>query len=346
MLHAVADDVIRAVRFVSLIHIIVPSSIIQLNKGIMSGRFPKIALVRVSWPLGVGLRVIHTAGVSLDAWQNGRMTFRANRSPGTRGLETVEQDAGDEKTSRSISRNAEQSDAYNAVIINLAHAAVDVLAGEVPKDRQNTPKLTDHCVNAFCSLLLSGRMQPALNFALLFARRGAAYETLVEDLFAAAARRLGDRWVADQTSMVDVNIGSSTLTRTHIALRSLLSEPKPLLDASAIFASFVGQVHVLGLSFAAEHFRLNGWNVRHMPGTHPGAFLAAVAAKTPDIVGLTAATESDLKILKGVIEQLRKLHANPRIIVGGSSPDLARLNADAVVSRLDMGLLAGHRLLG
>jgi methanogenic corrinoid protein MtbC1 len=145
--------------------------------------------------------------------------------------------------------------------------------------------------------------------------------------------------------MIDVNIGSSTLTRTHIALRSMLNEPVPTLEASALFGSFTGQSHVLGLSFAAEHFRRSGWNVRHMPGTHQGAFLAAVASKSPDIVGLTAATDRDLKILQSVIDQIRKLHAHPRIIVGGSSPNLSQLNADAVVTKLDMGLLAAHRLL-
>jgi methanogenic corrinoid protein MtbC1 len=179
----------------------------------------------------------------------------------------------------------------------------------------------------------------------MFARRGADYEEIAEDLFAPAARRMGDRWLTDQASWVDVNIGTSTLTRTHIAFRSMLEQHSPVVEASAIFGSFVGQAHILGLSFATEYFRRNGWNVHHIPGAKQDAFIAAVADEAPDIVGLTAATDGDLEILHGVVEQLRKLPFSPRIIVGGSSPDLARLNADAVVSRLDMGFLAGHRLL-
>ena len=235
--------------------------------------------------------------------------------------------------------------ARSDVVVNLAHAALAILAGKTSKTRHIPPEVTDHCVTAFCSLLMSGRMKPALNFTKMFARRGADYEAIVENLFTAAARRMGDRWVTDKVSMTDVNIGASTLTRTHIALRSMLNEPVPTLEASALFGSFAGQSHVLGLSFAAEHFRRSGWNVRHMPGTHQGAFLAGIASKSPDIVGLTAATDRDLKILQSVIDKIRKLHAHPRIIVGGSSPNLSQLNADAVVVKLDMGLWAAHRLL-
>ncbi len=169
----------------------------------------------------------------------------------------------------SVSSAKPTGPAHSDVIVNLAHAALNILTGETSKRRHIPPEVTDHCVNAFCSLLMSGRMKPALDFTEMFARRGADYEAIVENLFTAAARRMGDRWVTDNVSMIDVNIGSSTLTRTHIALRSMLNEPVPTLDASALFGSFAGQSHVLGLSFAAEHFRRKGWNVRHMPGGTP-----------------------------------------------------------------------------
>jgi methanogenic corrinoid protein MtbC1 len=245
----------------------------------------------------------------------------------------------------SVSVSKPTDTSRSNAIVSLAQAALDILASDRKKHRHIPPEVTNHCVNAFCSLLVSGQMKPALNFAQMFAWRGADYEAIAESLFTAAARRMGDRWVTDKASMIDVNIGSSTLTRTHIALRSMMPETVPILDASALFGSFPGQSHVLGLSFAAEHFRRNGWNVRHMPWARKGAFLAAVASESPDIVGLTAATDGDLKILQNVIDQIRKLHANPRIIVGGSSPNLSQLNADAVVTKLDMGLLAAHRLL-
>ena len=274
------------------------------------------------------------------------MASRGERSLVTEVSNRTEMQAdGSEIAPVSVSCSEPSDAARSGVIINLARAALDKLADETLKRRRIPPDVTDHCINAFCTLLMSGRMKPALDFTQVFTQRGADYEAIAENLFTAAARRMGDRWVSDRVSMIDVNIGSSTLTRTHIALRSILQEPVPTLKASALFGSFAGQSHVLGLSFAAEHFRRSGWNVRHMPGSQQKAFLAAVASNSPDIVGLTAATDEDLEILHSVIEQLRRLHAHPRIIVGGSSTNLARLNADAVVARLDMGLLAAHRLL-
>ena len=251
-----------------------------------------------------------------------------------------------ENTSLPAATDFKRDHRESAAVTDLAHAALRILAGETSTRRRNAPKITDHCVNAFCSLLLSGRMRPALNLTRMFARRGADYKDIAEDLFGAAAQRMGDRWATDKASMLDVNIGSSTLLRTHIAFRSSLKEPPATLEASATFASFSGQSHIIGLSFAAEYFRRNGWNMHYMPGANPDAFLTAVSAETPDIVGLTAASDSDLEILQGVMHRLRQLRFPPRIVVGGSSPNLGCLNADAVVAGLDMGLLAGHRLLG
>jgi MerR family transcriptional regulator, light-induced transcriptional regulator len=286
-------------------------------------------------------------GESFGDWSGGTDMMRSKRDMpvATEATDLTKKPIKDGDTAKATSTDMDPSALASEKVIYLAHAALQLLAGETSKRRRNAPLATDHCLNAFCTLLQSGRMAPALNFTSMFARRGADYEDIAENLFAAAARRMGDRWLTDQASWVDVNIGSSTLTRTHIAFRSMLKQHPPVVEASAIFGSFVGQAHILGLSFATEYFRRNGWNVRHLPGAKQDAFITTVAGEAPDIVGLTAATESDLEILHGVIEQLRKIPSSPRIIVGGSSPDLACLNADAVVSRLDMGLWAGHRLL-
>ena len=254
--------------------------------------------------------------------------------------------SGRKKAKRPSSSKVFRGDLESEALVSLAHAALNDLAGGKSNRRQIAPTVSDHCLNAFCSLLLAGKTRPALNFTLMYSRRGADYRTIAEDLFAAAARRLGDRYACDKLSAPEVNIGSATLTRTHVAFCSMLEGPRPTLEACAVFGSFVDQAHTLGLSFAAEYFRRNGWNVHYMPGTNPDAFFAAVKAEKPDIVGLTAAFDRDIEILQDVIGRLRTLKPGPRIIVGGNAPNRGRLNPDAVVSRLDMGLLAGHRLLG
>ncbi len=230
-------------------------------------------------------------------------------------------------------------------VANLAHAALDVLAGRALHAREKTPTVSEHCIKAFCSLLMAGKMKPALNFTRLFQSRGADYRDVAEDLFAAAARRLGDRWTRGKASTVQVNIGILTLTRVHIALCATRKEPRATVEDSALFGSFPGQAHTLGLAFSAEYFHRNGWNVHYMPGTTIREFLTCATRDAPEIICMTAALDSDVSIVQDVVDQLRKLPHKPRIIVGGNAPNLANLDADAIVSQLDMGLLAAHRLL-
>ncbi|MEM9575900.1 MAG: cobalamin-dependent protein [Pseudomonadota bacterium] len=228
---------------------------------------------------------------------------------------------------------------------SLAHRALDVLAGRVEHAYWETPTITDHCLRAFCSLLVAGKMKPALTFTRLYLSRGAGYADLAEDLFAAAARRLGDRWTRGKASTVEVNIGILTLTRVHIALCATRTEPRARIDASALFGTFPGQAHTLGLAFSAEHFHRQGWNVHYMPGTSIPAFIAAATRESSEIIGMTAALDRDVVLVQDVIQQLRALPHKPRIVIGGSASNLAQLGADAVASRLDVGFLAAHRLL-
>ena len=230
-------------------------------------------------------------------------------------------------------------------VTNLAHAALGILAGEATSNKDSKPLVSEHCVNAFCSLLQSGKLKPALNFARLFVSRGADYGDLAEDLFSAAARRMGERWTDKRASKLQVNVGIETLIRTHIALCSNRGNQQKARKASALFGSFHGQAHTLGLAFGAEYFHRNGWNVHYMPGTSINKFLATASAQAPDLVGLTAAVDNDIATLNDVIDRLKKLPRKPRIIVGGCSADLADLDADAIVTRLDIALLAGHSLV-
>lgn len=228
-------------------------------------------------------------------------------------------------------------------VTHLAQAALRILAGKTLNGRKS-PKVSDHCVNAFSRLLVSGQMETALNLTRVFMSRGADYGDIIEDLYAAAVRRIGDRWSQEDASMLEINIGVSTLIRTDIALRASLKEPRKRNKASAFFGSFTGQAHTLGLTLATGYFRQNGWYVQYCPATTPDQFIATVSDGAPDIVGMTAASGSDIDVVRDVIDGLRKLPFQPRVIVGGSSDHLACLKADAVASRLDMALLAGHRL--
>ena len=243
------------------------------------------------------------------------------------------------------SQQADENCERQVVVTRLAKSALRLLANKSLENAHNTPALSPHYVEAFCRLLMKGKMHAALNMTRAFASRGADYGDIADGLFTSAARRMGDKWSSNTVSLVDVNIGVSSLVRTHIALCSNIREPKMLYGRTALFGWFKGQSHNLGIEFAAELFRQNGWSVQCIPAATPGEFLTYTALKQPDLVGMTATMDTELDVIQHTITRLRMLPFVPRIILGGSSPHLAALHADAIVSRLDMGLLAGHSLL-
>ena len=256
------------------------------------------------------------------------------------GIQDVHVDS-DAKQSVASQSNARRHSGDG--VTSLAQTALRLLADK-SKKLDGAPRISEHYVNAFCRVLMMGRMREALNFTYSFASRGANYGDIADELFTAAARRLGDKWISDQASMVDVNIGISTLVRVHIALCANLVEPKTTHSGSALFAYLQGQAHTLGLRLAVEYFRQNGWHVRYMPATTPEDLLATVVSETPGIVGMTAAMDSELAPLQNVIDRLNRVPLCPRVIIGGSAPRLASLNVNAVVTRLDMALWASNSL--
>jgi len=231
-------------------------------------------------------------------------------------------------------------------ISDLARFAIRRSSGKSILEGSISPRLSRHYIDAFCRLLLLGKLNGTLDLARMYMRRGADYGEIAEQLFSMAAICLGDRWDVDKATMIEVNIGISTLLRTDIALRSSFCLPTETHDRCALFGFLQCQPHTLGITFAAQYFRQNGWNTHYMPATTLEEFADAAEKVSPSIVGLTAGSDMEVSLLSLVIQELRRLPNMPKIIVGGSSPHLPKLGADAVVSGLDMALLASERLLG
>ncbi|MEX0339179.1 MAG: B12-binding domain-containing protein [Arenibacterium sp.] len=232
-----------------------------------------------------------------------------------------------------------------AAVTQFAHVALDVLASNSRKSGRNAPVVSNYCIEAFSTLLLAGDMRSALEITRMFRLRGAEYSEIAENLFTPALRQMGERWRLDRASMIEVHLGVSTLKRTNTAFCASLGEwPEPV-SAKILLGAIAGQDHTLGIYLAAEVFRQNGWIVSELTAARPDAILKAAKEQMPDVVGLTATTDSDLHLVQPMINALKQLPSAPRVIVGGSAPNLSRLRADAIVQTFDMGLIAAYSLL-
>jgi methanogenic corrinoid protein MtbC1 len=161
--------------------------------------------------------------------------------------------------------------------------------------------------------------------------RGMARETILLQLLAPAARRLGTLWEEDMSDFTEVTIGLGRLQQLlwHLAAPSedggVHADPR----RRALLAVAPGEQHTLGLFMVRDFFRRAGWAV---PGGTPGTvdeIAAAVRNEWFAVVGLSLACERHVGALRDTVRAIRRASRNGGIgvMVGGplllARPDLA-----------------------
>ena len=182
------------------------------------------------------------------------------------------------------------------------------------------------------SIVLNHEASVARGYARAMRLRGMGLETLWLDVLAPAARRLGDLWLQDVCSFVDVTAGVACLQGVlhdsadlgSIATQDVVESKRILLAAAP------GEQHCFGIAMVAAFFRQAGWFVR-LEGAPSDVDLAqAVKRNWFAIVGISESDETRLDALAALIRTLRRVSRNPavRIMVGGPlfmyKPELAR----------------------
>lgn len=185
--------------------------------------------------------------------------------------------------------------------------------------------------------------------------RGVRLETLLLDVLAPAARRLGDLWAQDACTFVDVTVG---LGRLHEVLHALDAggqvSTAPVADGNRILlASCLGEQHTFGLATVAGLFRHAGWQVRQELGISDNALVQAVRRDWFDVVGLSTSCGDRLDALAETICKMRRGSRNRaiRVMVGGNvftcRPELAALvGADAMAFDGRQAVHQAQHLLG
>lgn len=160
---------------------------------------------------------------------------------------------------------------------------------------------------------------------------GVDVPTLLLDLLAPAARRLGEFWEEDLVDFVDVTMGMWRLQElVHaIAQRSPGMAPDPGAPRRALFAPVPGETHGFGALVVEELFRRDGWDTTGARPDTLAALVAAVGERPLDLVGLSVSCDRFVPGLSGLIGAVRRTVRNPALIVmvGGpvfaAAPELA-----------------------
>lgn len=169
----------------------------------------------------------------------------------------------------------------------------------------------------------------------VYLARGVSADSILIDLLAPAARRLGVYWEEDRCDFIDVTMG---LWRLQELVHELASRMPAAAggDRCALFSVMPGAQHSFGLLMVDEFFRTAGWSTEALTEVTEEGLLGAVHRARFDLIGVTISLEQDLERAHGLVAALRQRSRNPRvaIMVGGrlisERPELALLiGADA-----------------
>ncbi len=192
-------------------------------------------------------------------------------------------------------------------------------------------------VVTFARALMAQRIDEATDLIALLCEHGVSMDAIYLQLFAPAARYLGELWESDECNFSEVTLCLWRMQTLMYDLSAAFqgSEPGVATRGAAerriLMASLPGQQHTFGLSMLSEFFRREGWVVMATPSPQSGEVLDTLSLHWFDVLALSASMDGETKELAKTIKAARKTSRNPRlaIMVGGPlflrRPELAEI---------------------
>ncbi|MFK7861235.1 MAG: B12-binding domain-containing protein [Granulosicoccus sp.] len=151
--------------------------------------------------------------------------------------------------------------------------------------------------------------------------QGVSLESIFLYLLAPAAKHLGDSWIADKLSFVDVHLGLCRLHQLICECETIgyRSESLLLAGESILLTCAPGENHTFGVTMVADFFRRYGWQVSNLCGLDTDFLIARVASTHYTAVGFSLHNEYNLPALATIIKQVKEESCNKDlfVMVGG-----------------------------
>ena len=184
---------------------------------------------------------------------------------------------------------------------------------------RTVPPVSSEQVDALCDALISSDHDAAVQLVRSAEAEGLSPDALCMDYIAAAARRMGERWVADCASFLDVTLAGGRLLSLVRDLAPAFggAEQSPLPGHAILIATVPGETHNLGAAIAAECFRRARWDVTLLDGAGTDEITGLVGTGRFPVVGLSAGARRMVPVLAETVRAVRRINPDVVICVGG-----------------------------
>lgn len=171
----------------------------------------------------------------------------------------------------------------------------------------------------FLGLVLSNGPEAQWRHLLDLQASGMDLETLLMEIMAPAVRELGEMWLNDRMSFVEVTTKSARLQ--HM-IRSLgRADAFQMADgrASVLLAAAPGEQHTFGLFVLAELFLAAGWSVSLEANSRLDVLCELAESRRYDAIGMSVGSERFLPPVREQVATLRQATRSntSRIFLGG-----------------------------
>jgi methanogenic corrinoid protein MtbC1 len=188
-----------------------------------------------------------------------------------------------------------------------------------------------HDVSEFTRLLVEQDATTLSAYLDSLRARGMARETLLLQLLAPAARRLGELWEEDLADFTQVTVGLGRLQQLLWHLAAPAEETQAQADPRrrVLLTVAPGEQHTLGVFMVRDFFRRAGWVVPAGTPHTVDEIAGMVRNEWFAVVGLSLACERHIGALRDTVRAVRRASRNGGIgvLVGGplllARPELA-----------------------
>ncbi len=210
-------------------------------------------------------------------------------------------------------------------------------------------------VSELVRALLEGSLDDCETIVDALLDRGVSRPDVLLELFAPAARLLGEYWDSDACDFVDVTIAMGRLQQSVRRLDCLQNRPEVAHERVAkriLLVPAMGEQHIFALQVLDAFFSRAGWTVDREPTLDLRIVCAHLKRTHLDVIGLTVSREDLLEGLASDIQRMRRASWNRSmvVLVGGGAfsghPEfVARVGADGMADDARSAVNLAERLM-